>query len=156
MNFGQNLWNKVFCRMLGLVVIEVMTSSGHLSNINEITISSLLIFWFLSTCSWDGSFVPNSSVLIECFTRFSNSSSEQFSKQNTNLNRKRNCSTTILSDQHYLYLVSFLTIATEYRLFLFFLLFIYLLFFYFFRYKASQYSHCVCWRRNWKEKSRSS
>ena len=37
MNFEQILWNKVFCRMFGLVVIEVMTLSGHLSNINEIS-----------------------------------------------------------------------------------------------------------------------
>ena len=36
MNFEQILWNKVFCRMFDLVVIEVMTPSGHLSNINEI------------------------------------------------------------------------------------------------------------------------
>ena len=28
--------NKVFCRMFGLVMIEVMTLSGHLSNNNEI------------------------------------------------------------------------------------------------------------------------
>ena len=36
MNFEQILWNKVFCRMFGLVVMEGMTPSGHLSNINEI------------------------------------------------------------------------------------------------------------------------
>ena len=36
MNFELILWNKVFCRMFGLVVIEVMTPSGQLSNINEI------------------------------------------------------------------------------------------------------------------------
>ena len=35
MNFELILSNKVFCRMFGLVVIEVMTPSGHLSNINE-------------------------------------------------------------------------------------------------------------------------
>ena len=35
MNFGLNLWNKVSSRMFGLVVIEGMTPSGHLSNINE-------------------------------------------------------------------------------------------------------------------------
>ena len=38
MNFEQILWNKVFCKMFGLVVIEVMTPSGHLSNIDEITV----------------------------------------------------------------------------------------------------------------------
>ena len=42
MNFEQVLWNKVFCRMFDLVVIEVMTPSGHLSNINEIE----LFLWF--------------------------------------------------------------------------------------------------------------
>ena len=36
MNFEQILLNKVFCRLFGLVVIEGMTPSGHLSNINEI------------------------------------------------------------------------------------------------------------------------
>ena len=35
MNFEQILLNKVFCRMFGLVGIEGMTPSGHLSNINE-------------------------------------------------------------------------------------------------------------------------
>ena len=37
MNFEQIQWNKVFCRIYGLAVIEVMTLSGHLSNIDEIT-----------------------------------------------------------------------------------------------------------------------
>ena len=36
MNFEQILWNKVFFWMFGLVVIEGLTLSGHLSNINEI------------------------------------------------------------------------------------------------------------------------
>ena len=36
MNFEQILVNKIFCRMFDLVIIEVMTLSGHLSNINEI------------------------------------------------------------------------------------------------------------------------
>ena len=36
MNFGQNLRNKVFYRMFGSVVMELMTLSGHLSNVNEI------------------------------------------------------------------------------------------------------------------------
>jgi hypothetical protein len=40
-NFEQIQWNKVFCRMYGLAVIEVMTMSGHLSNIDEITSLSL-------------------------------------------------------------------------------------------------------------------
>ena len=35
MNFEQILWNKVFCMMFGLVVMEGMTLSGHLSNIND-------------------------------------------------------------------------------------------------------------------------
>jgi hypothetical protein len=30
---------KFFCRMFGLVMIEVMTPSGHLSNISEIALS---------------------------------------------------------------------------------------------------------------------
>ena len=36
MNFEQILLNKDFCMMFGLVVIEGMTPSKHLSNINEI------------------------------------------------------------------------------------------------------------------------
>ena len=36
MNFEQIQLNKVFCRMHGLVVIEGMNLSGHLSNIDEI------------------------------------------------------------------------------------------------------------------------
>ena len=48
MNFGQILWNKVFCRMFGLVVIEVMTLSGHLSNIDEMT-----SIWAHCTCTRD-------------------------------------------------------------------------------------------------------
>ena len=36
MNFEQIQRNKVFCRMCGLAVIEVMSLSGHLSNIDEI------------------------------------------------------------------------------------------------------------------------
>ena len=39
MNFEQIQWNKVFCRMYGLAMIEVMTMSGHLSNIDEIFFS---------------------------------------------------------------------------------------------------------------------
>ena len=35
MNFEQIQWNKVFCRMCGFAVIEVMTMSRHLSNIDE-------------------------------------------------------------------------------------------------------------------------
>ena len=35
MNFEQIQWNKVFCRMYGLAVIEVMTMSGYLFNIDE-------------------------------------------------------------------------------------------------------------------------
>ena len=38
MNFETILRNKVFCRMFGLVVIEIMTPSGHLSNINEMIV----------------------------------------------------------------------------------------------------------------------
>ena len=37
MNFEQIQWNKVFCRMYGFAMIEVMTLSGHLLNIGEIT-----------------------------------------------------------------------------------------------------------------------
>ena len=44
MNFEQIQSNKVFCRVLGLVVIEVMTLSGHLSNIDEISSSMKLDF----------------------------------------------------------------------------------------------------------------
>ena len=36
MNFEQILWNKVFCRMFGLVVMEGMTLSGHPLIINKI------------------------------------------------------------------------------------------------------------------------
>ena len=35
MNFGLNLWNKVFCRMFGLIVILFMTLSGHPWIINK-------------------------------------------------------------------------------------------------------------------------
>ena len=35
MSFEQILRNKVFCMMYGLVMIEVMTPSGHSSNMNE-------------------------------------------------------------------------------------------------------------------------
>ena len=34
--FKEIQWNKVFCRMYGLAVIEVMILSGHLTNIDEI------------------------------------------------------------------------------------------------------------------------
>ena len=44
MNFGLNLWNKAFCRMHGLVVIEGMTLSGHPWIINEIRIQ---IIWYV-------------------------------------------------------------------------------------------------------------
>ena len=43
MNFGQNLSNKVFCRMFGLVVMEGMTLSGHLSNIDDFGIQDYFL-----------------------------------------------------------------------------------------------------------------
>ena len=39
MNFEQMQWNKVFYRMYVMAVIEVMSLSGHLSNIDEIDLS---------------------------------------------------------------------------------------------------------------------
>ena len=36
MNFGLNLWNKVFGRMFGLTVMLTMTLSGHSWIINKI------------------------------------------------------------------------------------------------------------------------
>ena len=45
MNFEQIQWNKVFCRIYGLAVIEVMTLSGHLSNIDEIVRLCVHEFW---------------------------------------------------------------------------------------------------------------
>ena len=35
-NFDQIQWNEIFCTMYGLAVIEVMSLSGNLSNIDEI------------------------------------------------------------------------------------------------------------------------
>ena len=36
-----NFENKALYRMFGLVVIEVMTPSGHLSNINEMKLENV-------------------------------------------------------------------------------------------------------------------
>ena len=41
MNFEQIQWTKVFSRMLGLVVMEGMTLSGHPSIINKIILFSV-------------------------------------------------------------------------------------------------------------------
>ena len=43
MNFEQIQWNKVFCSMYGLAMIEVMTMSGHLSNSDEILKKKIII-----------------------------------------------------------------------------------------------------------------
>ena len=45
MNFEQMQWNKVFYRMYVLAVIEVMSLSGHLSNINKISTCPDLSSW---------------------------------------------------------------------------------------------------------------
>ena len=43
MNFEQIQGNKVFCRMYGLAVIEVISLSGHLSIIDEMTKLMILL-----------------------------------------------------------------------------------------------------------------
>ena len=50
MNFGLNLWNKVFGRMFGFIVILFMTPSGHPWIINEIQ-SNLFFCKFLDCFS---------------------------------------------------------------------------------------------------------
>ena len=55
MNFGLNQWNKVFSRMLGFDVIEVMTLSGHPSIINKILLSCHLHWNFSEITMFQGS-----------------------------------------------------------------------------------------------------
>ena len=49
-NFEQIQWNKIFCRMYGLAVIEVMSLSRHLLNIDEMSL--YLNSWHLLSFSW--------------------------------------------------------------------------------------------------------
>ena len=54
------LWNKVFCRMFVLVVMEGMTLSGHLLNIDEI------LWWNFSIAVWLEIFLVE-SLLVGLF-----------------------------------------------------------------------------------------
>ena len=83
MNFGLNLWNKVFCRMFGLIVMLIMTLSGHpwliirwwskrktLSNDRNSKLHIVIwqkncFSWILSACSSGLRFSKNLQINLE-------------------------------------------------------------------------------------------
>ena len=56
MNFGLNLWNKVFGRMFGFIMMLIMTLSGHPWIINK-----MAIIWPFATI------ISKLQLLINCF-----------------------------------------------------------------------------------------